>query len=249
MNKLFLIGGGWDPDGMKKTFGLFASEVINIKDYKLLLVLEDNDEYEETKIKYLSVLSDFSLSAEKITVFKVNTNVILTYANIKAIDPTAIFVGGGLTPLYQECLCRNKEWVNFIIENNIPYCGFSAGSAIAANTAIVGGWKIKISNTDIAILDEDLAEDLEYLDIRNGLGLIDFSIDVHGSQWGTLTRLLHAVDQNKILDGLVIDENTMIILEDSKLYVSGMGQVYYVRKNHLGIIQVYLFRDGNSITR
>src|SRR5687768_4145689 len=62
-----------------------------------------------------------------------------------------VYVAGGLTPGYLDALA------DLHVPEEIPYCGFSAGAAIAARDALVGGWRIG----DRQVCDEDFSEDLE----------------------------------------------------------------------------------------
>ena len=87
-----------------------------------------------------------------------------------------VFVGGGWTPGYQEALAGWRA-------PDLPYAGFSAGAAVASARAIVGGWRLG----ERAICAEEAGEDIDQLELRDGLGLVPFAVDVHATQWGTLT--------------------------------------------------------------
>ncbi|MFN8537178.1 MAG: hypothetical protein U0232_06835 [Thermomicrobiales bacterium] len=63
-----------------------------------------------------------------------------------------MLVGGGLTPAYHAALVPTAdEWLPWLRERNIPYAGYSAGAMIAAETAIVGGWKARAGGRDLSI--------------------------------------------------------------------------------------------------
>ncbi|HLM01078.1 MAG TPA: hypothetical protein VK400_08465, partial [Pyrinomonadaceae bacterium] len=98
--------------------------------------------------------------------------------------------------------------------------------------AIIGGWRRKINNRVVEIADENAGEDLDFLDVRQGLGLVPFAIDVHATQWGTLSRLVHAVDAKLAPEGWAIDENTMLEIEENGVCVSGAGSAYFVRREN-----------------
>ena len=51
------------------------------------------------------------------------------------------------------------------------------------------------------------------LNLRKGLGLVDFAVDVHATQWGTLSRLVHTIDAKLTNEGWAIDENTMLEID------------------------------------
>ena len=247
MPDLYLIGGGWDEISFKKTFGRFVKAGVKNGICKILLILslEDLSAREEITDDFSNMFSGFG--NVEIVPFYISDSNTLTLNILKKIAPSCIFVGGGLTPRYQELLCKNKDFVDYIIQNNLPYGGFSAGSAISSQEAIVGGWKIKKQGTDIPILDEDFSEELDYIEIRSGLGFFEHPIDVHGSQWGTITRVIHAVDQNLINKGFVIDESTMIECKNNKATVFGMGHVYSIQKNK-DKIEISIYKDGDIIS-
>jgi cyanophycinase len=128
-----------------------------------------------------------------------------------------VFVGGGLTPAYQEALVGWRA-------PDLPYAGFSSGAAVASARAIVGGWRV--AGRDVCA--EEAGEDLEELAVRDGLGLVDFAVDVHATQWGTLTRLVHAVGAGLVEEGWAIDEGTVVVVDGGSVRVEGLGSAYRV---------------------
>ncbi|MCX4883244.1 hypothetical protein [Streptomyces sp. NBC_00847] len=77
---------------------------------------------------------------------------------------------------------------------------------------------------------EDTAEDLEEVEVRAGLGLVPFAVDVHAAQWGTLPRLIAAVARHGLRHGVAIDENTLVeVGPDGRARVSGPGRAHSVR--------------------
>lgn len=141
-----------------------------------------------------------------------------------------VFVSGGLTPLYRELLVEQyPDWVPEAIDDGAVYGGFSAGAAIAAERALVGGWQIERGDRQVQVCPEEAAEDLELVTVVRGLGLVPFAVDVHASQWGTLPRLLHAVAGGLASDGVAIDEHTCVEAAGAgELHVHGLGTAYRV---------------------
>jgi cyanophycinase len=141
-------------------------------------------------------------------------------------DVDAVLVCGGLTPGYADALVPSaadlRAWLG---RRAIPYAGFSAGSAIAADSAVVGGWLCD----GVQVCPEDSAEDLDEVKVRAGLGLVPFTVDVHAAQWGTLPRLIAAVDVGGVEHGVAIDENTAAIVDGDEATVAGLGRVYSAR--------------------
>jgi cyanophycinase len=132
-----------------------------------------------------------------------------------------VFVAGGLTPAYAEAV---RDWTP---PPELPYCGFSAGAAVAARRALVGGWL----RAGRPVLDEDFGEELGEIEVRDGLGRVDFAVDVHAAQWGTLTRLIAAVDAGLVDRGVAIDEGTVLVCDGEERRVAGLGHAWWARKH------------------
>jgi cyanophycinase len=147
-------------------------------------------------------------------------------------DVDGILVGGGLTPVYRELLEPHFVELRRQVADGVPYLGFSAGAAIAAERAVVGGWRIG----GVTVSPEDASEDLDELTVAPGIGLVDVSIDVHVAQWGTLSRLVAAVEAGLIEGGLGIDEHTALIVGDGGLRVAGHGSVWRVLPAESGVM-------------
>jgi cyanophycinase len=136
-----------------------------------------------------------------------------------------VYVAGGWTPGYQEALvaAAGTDW----LPRDVPYAGYSAGAALAAEHAIVGGHR---RDDGRAVCAEEAGEDLERLTLRPGLGLVPFAVDVHATQWGTLTRLVHAVDSGRATEGWAVDEGTVLVAGDGAPRVAGLGSAYGVAR-------------------
>jgi cyanophycinase len=133
-------------------------------------------------------------------------------------DAGGVYVCGGLTPLYADLLTRSS-W----LPDGVPYAGFSAGAAAAAERAIVGGWRID----GRAACPEDAAEDLEDVAVVDGLGLVPFAVDVHAAQWGTLGRAVSAVQAGLVAEAWALDEHTALEVGGAEVArVLGAGAAY-----------------------
>ncbi len=113
---------------------------------------------------------------------------------------------------------------NWLEATDVPYAGFSAGSAIAAARTVVGGWR----HHGVPVCpEEEAGEDLVEIRVVDGLGLVEPLVDVHATQWGTVGRLEAAV---RLLEpgrrGLAIDEDTALVVTGSTGAVHGRGQVH-----------------------
>jgi len=114
---------------------------------------------------------------------------------------------------------------------------------IAPERGIIGGWKLRRGADDLVVCSEDVGEDEEHLDVRPGLGLVPFAVDVHASQWGTPTRLLHAVRAGLVREGWAIDEETLVEVSAGTIAVHGLGGAYRVRGS-VDSLRVAIFLAG-----
>ncbi len=247
---LFLMGGGQQSEGHPLTYGPFLKASSRAAGRKIAVIIDisADDGLKLFFERYRLVFESLGAATDEIVPIFSSATKTLTKDKIAQHQPTGVFVAGGLTPHYHDALCNDCSWFDYLIENNIPYAGFSAGAAIAASQAIVGGWQVEIKGRKVAILDQDLAENLDLLEVRPGLGLVPFAVDVHASQWGTLTRLLHALDLGLVVEGWAIDEDTMLHLEAGQMQVRGLGQAYHVQKSAAGKLAVEIVRANNHFS-
>jgi cyanophycinase len=211
---VFLIGGGRDPDGIVASHAPFVEACMDGPIACLVLEPDDvprfHDQLRHAGAKEVRATADLQPS-------------VLDGAG-------GIYVGGGWTPGYADALAG---WATAIRASGVPYAGYSAGAAVAARCALVGGWRID----GRAVCAEEAGEDLEEVCVRPGLGLVDFAVDVHASQWGTVTRLLQAVACGLVSEGVAVDEGTALEIDGDRWTVHGSGAVYRVSRGHFEILR------------
>lgn len=147
-------------------------------------------------------------------------------------DIDGLLIGGGHTPSYIEAVMPLFDEIRLLVADGLPYAGFSAGSMIASDRAIIGGWQIG----GVPVCPEDTGEDLDELTVVEGLGLVDLAIDVHAAQWGTLSRLIAATEAGLVDGGVAIDEFTVLIVGEGELRVEGSGSVWKVTAEDNGVL-------------
>lgn len=164
-------------------------------------------------------------------------------------DVDGLFVCGGLTPAYQEAFAGQlRSLPALLAERGVPYAGFSAGAAVAARDAVVGGWLMD----GVAVCPPDAGEDLEEVEVRPGLGLVPFGVDVHAAQWGTVGRLIAVVAGGRLAHAVAIDENTLVEVGGGgaggpgRARVTGLGQAHSVRPAPGGGVVVRSYGDGET---
>jgi cyanophycinase len=147
----------------------------------------------------------------------------------------AVFVCGGLTPAYAEVLAPAAAGLRrLVFDEGIPYAGSSAGAAVAARIAVVGGYL----DGERVVCPPDAAEDLDPVTVVPGLGLVEEMVDVHASAWGTLPRLAAAMAMAIAADvavGLGLDEDTAWHVTDVGVEVLGRNAVHRLERDGDGV--------------
>ncbi|WZH38575.1 MAG: Type 1 glutamine amidotransferase-like domain-containing protein [Microbacterium enclense] len=229
---VFLLGGGRDVAACGSLLEAFVSEAREraagrAPAIALLLVLEADDD--SSVDRFRGVLEAAGAASDEIRVHAIVEGESFTDA---AIEADGLFVGGGLTPAYGDAFGGIRNLVRERVADGVAYAGFSAGAAIAAGPALVGGFRVE----GVEVASEDASEELDAVEVRPGLGLLDFAVDVHAAQWGTLSRLVAAVDAGLVTDGVAIDENTALVVSaQAAPAVRGRGQVWRVESAASGV--------------
>ncbi len=225
-SSIHLIGGGWEPEYADALYGTFLQEAAVVaarggrpgKPVIACVVLDEGDGREQFA-RWAAVLGDVA-NCEPVPVL-MNMGAPLDVSELGNAD--GLLVCGGLTPGYAASMASGAaEVLDWLLLGDRPYAGFSAGSAIAPEWALAGGWR----SGGVPICSDDAAEDLDEITVQPGLGLVRFTVDVHCAQWGTLTRLIEAVRLRSGLTGVGIDENTALIVGSDGAVVAGRGQVW-----------------------
>jgi len=229
----FLVGGGRDPHGVAAALAPFGSAAAGGP--VVVLAVPDDAGGPVDEARWRRDLAGAGVREARVVA--VDDGAPLTAATVAGA--AGVFVAGGWTPRYRRLLVDLADggW----LPADVPYAGFSAGAAIAARTAIAGGWRL----ADVAVAPPDAAEDLEDLTVAPGLGLLDGAVDVHATQWGTLTRLVHAVRAGLVPSGWAIDEHTGLELRDGEpRAVHGWGSAYRVEAAKRGAVTVTPYAAG-----
>ena len=233
----YLIGGGWPPDPLHDVYAAFAAEVSDRPgDLVYLLQTGVNPRGWRRHFRDLGLPP-----ARQVTV---RTGKAVQLDDIEAA--AGVFVCGGDNPLYQAALSEHTHAIcAYLAEHDIPYAGFSAGAAVAGADAVVGGAvRIRPDGRQVPVAPSERDEGVPLLTIVPGLGLVPFGVDVHATQWGTLTRLIHAVASGVLDDGWGLDAHAAVrITADGRTDIVGPGNVYRVRPAGTGSADVSVDRS------
>lgn len=226
---IFLAGAGPDPLAFPDVFDRFAGEVSRkastASSARVAVVVHDRAGSPAGRLaEYVEPLRA-RLPFELVPVL---------LGEVRTADPAlftcvdAVVVGGGLTPAYLAGLHPAITALARIVAGGASYLGFSAGAMVAPGRALIGGYRVE--GTEVC--GEECSEGLDALDIRDGLGLAPFAVDVHAAQAGTLGRAIGAVAAGLVERAVAIDEQTAIILPaagSEEFEVIGSGNCWDVR--------------------
>ncbi|MGY1633857.1 hypothetical protein ACI784_19320 [Geodermatophilus sp. SYSU D01186] len=221
MPTVHLLGGGWDPSAAEALYGPFL-ESAGSTPVVATVVLDEGDGAAQFE-RWAAVLRR-TATCEPVPVL-VPLGGRLDVAALG--DADALLVCGGLTPAYADALAPVAgELRAWLAAGDRPYAGFSAGAAVSAGPAVVGGWR----DGGVPVCPEDAAEDLEEVTVVPGLGLVPWAVDVHCAQWGTLPRLVTALGGVPGGQGLALDEDTAVHLADGTGRVAGHGTAWRLER-------------------
>ena len=228
-----LIGGGWSGVAAPAVFGPFlaaAAGVAHDAPPAIACLVVDEGDGTAAFARFATPLG----GAGPCSPFPVLVPVGSTLDIAALDDAHGLLVCGGLTPAYAAALAPAREaLVGMLHERGVPYAGFSAGAAVAAGRAVVGGWL----HRGVAVCPEDAGEDLEEVTVVAGLGLVDWSVEVHAAQWGTVPRLRAALsDMPPGAAGVAVDEDTVVIVDGGCVSVRGLGSVTALRVDSDGVV-------------
>ena len=229
-----LVGGGWNARTDAAVYGPFLAEAGaraaasgRVEPRLAFLVVSDGDgaEHAANLVAAVSAAGEFE---PKITVVASGD----VFALPAVAEADGILVGGGVTPAYLAAVAPVAGEIRRQVAAGIPYLGFSAGAMIAAERALIGGWRMG----GVEVSAVQAAEGLDEITIEPGIGLLDVTVEVHAAQWGTLSRLVAATEAGLIDGGLAVDENTALVVGEGALGVVGAGSVWRVSQADGGVL-------------
>lgn len=237
---IFLVGGGWSVGGDPEITGPFLAEAAQraagsgrmIPRVGILIVVDADSPSPAFLEGYASSFTAVAACEPVVATIETAPGADTVFGSEVLTDIDALVIGGGLPPAYLAAVDPIMEEIRLLVADGLPYLGYSAGAMIAADRAVIGGWRID----GVPVCPEETGEDLEEVTVEEGLGLVDLAIDVHAAQWGTLGRLVAATEAGLVDGGVAIDEFTALVVADDGLRVAGSGNVWRVLDDPAGVV-------------
>ena len=223
---IHLIGGGWDAGAAEAVYGGFLAEAGSSPQIACV-VLDEGDGQQQFERWATAITAVADCRPLPILVPEGG------HLDISVLgDSDGVLVCGGLTPAYADALAPAAADLRAWLAKGRPYAGFSAGAAIAAERAVVGGWR----DGSVQVCPEDSGEDLDQVTVVDGLALLPLTVDVHAAQWGTLPRLIAAISNRGVAAGVALDENTAIVVDGRTAVVHGLGAAHLARRDGKNVL-------------
>lgn len=197
----------------------------------LLVMANDTGRAAEFRPAYVQALDSAVEGGFDYVDLWLDTTSTLEPAAVEGVE--GIVVAGGPAPVYRAGLAAAAPAVQAAVANGVPYLGFSAGAMVAASRALVGGWR----DGGRAVCHKDWSEGLDDLTTEPGLALVDFTVDVHTTQGGLLSRAVSLAWHPGIDRVVAIDEGTCLSVQlgsrmDQHWQVAGTGFVWIIDPAH-----------------
>ena len=235
--QIFLHGGGFCVKQIKACVRAF------VQNKKVITVL-----FDKHPGNILPIIKKTWLEhAEGRTIrFIVPKRALLTKSDLQWLSESdAIFINGGDTRIYQRLYAKGKAKKiianRFLDGANIG--GSSAGALIIPKQCIVWGNKTvkRGKSFNLCSVRPSSGTSNARASLKTGAGigvLASAVVDVHGSEWGRLPRLIEAMKQLKAREGLMIDEDTYVIIRpnSARLTIEGNGRIYRIKAVKTGYV-------------
>lgn len=146
---------------------------------------------------------------------------------------TGIFMGGGFPKRYRELYVESPvgNLIRRQYRAGVPYGGLSAGAVLATARCTLAGNLVEGPDNRYWVRAQ-IGDEPQALETGTGLGLLDDAVfDPHCAEWGSLPRLLAAMEEMGASRGAALDEPACIeIRNETELVVRGQGRVYLARR-------------------
>src|SRR4051794_36707273 len=160
---IFLIGGGRGPGGVRASHARFAAAAQGGP--VVAYVLDEGEGIDVARWEGQLI----SAGARTVRLVAIDARRPADPADLDGAG--GVYVAGGLTPTYHAVLVAGgTAWLERARELRLPYAGYSAGASIAAESAVVGGWRARLGERVVQVCEEDAGEGLDLVEAVPGLG-------------------------------------------------------------------------------
>ncbi|MBN6777737.1 Type 1 glutamine amidotransferase-like domain-containing protein [Pseudoclavibacter alba] len=229
---VFLHGGGID-DALTAPLERFVAEARARGEGEIaVIVAADGGEVAGFQRAFLERLTTLGAAVREVIVEISEDGAPTREIDLAEVSTaTGIVVVGGTVPHFHTVLEPIFHDLRRLVSEGVPYFGSSAGAMLAATQAIVGGWQIG----GVQVLRPMWGEGLDEVELRDGIGLIDVTIDSHAVEQGMLTRAIASVEAGLTDAILAIDEHATLVIAEGALEILGTGSVWRVLSGAEGV--------------
>lgn len=243
---LFLLGGGRLEAAFVRTLWPLVRAAGKPTQRRIAVVvprhaaLSDEDAIELAR----APLQLFKMRCADLPVLMACADDPLTAERLAALEPTAVMLASAPAPACHAALCTNLSWTAALVALSLPCAAVGSAAMMMSEHAIIGGSKLGLRHADVSTCVAWCADGLEYVTLRPGAARVPFTIEVHATQRGSLTRLQHAVAEGLVESGWAVDEDTVLQVDDDGLQVHGFGHAYRVLRLARGSVRIDTCRAG-----
>ncbi|MHB8275639.1 MAG: Type 1 glutamine amidotransferase-like domain-containing protein [Dermatophilaceae bacterium] len=223
---VFLVGGGVS-DHLSSVYDRFASEVHlhaqGTDAPRVLVVILGSEASARTYLPAYAELVTDRIVAE-VETLSLGPD---APASLNLDGLGGVIVGGGRTMGYLEGLLPLRDALQGLVRKGVPYLGFSAGAMVASQVVICGGYRWNGTQ----VCPSEAGDGMTDVELREGLGLVDLTVETHASAMGTLGRAVVAVESRRTSNCVALDEDTALAMEsDGTIRTVGSGSAWWVTR-------------------
>lgn len=226
---MFLVGGG-PTDGLGGVHDEFVAQARERGSRIGLALLGSAEEAEHWVEEYAAPIRERFADVEIVPIFLDDEPVAAENETVWPDDLeqlAGLVVAGGWTPGYLAALMPRRNSIARLVRGGAPYLGYSAGAMVAAKHALVGGWRFRGRQ----VAPEVWGEGLEEVELREGLGLVGITLDVHTDVLH-LDRLVATLEQGQVHSAIAIDEDTCLVVDvlNGRTRVEGNQRIHWLTR-------------------
>ena len=137
-----------------------------------------------------------------------------------------IVLGDGHMPDCLDSLAVHRSEIVRLIHRGAPLFGFGAGAMATSRHSIAGGWHYQGHQ----VASQDVSGGIDELTIRDGLGLIGVTVEVHADTATVLERAIAALHISQAASAVTLDSGVCLSVEavSGRTHTFGAGRLTWI---------------------